>query len=203
MSPVSMAGGGYLSYARRLAQQSERPRTGTAVDDDPLTPHSPYWLDRYGDYDPGSGFLAVCYFTAPSTKTVSKVVTATRSVASTTPTLCRIGLYVADHDGALLSLAASTANDTSLWGSTFTVYEKDFSADFAMQAGQRYALGTLFVGADCPHYACYLGSMDAYHFPRVFSYNTAGGLSDLPASQTDAQMANGFGQAPWFVLGGD
>lgn len=91
--------------------------------------------------------LILTYFTARKSETVNNVrVNTGNTAAAATPTLCRIGLYSVDGAGNL-TLVASTANDTTLFAGTFTVYTRAFSVGYALVAGSRYALGLLVVSA--------------------------------------------------------
>lgn len=87
------------------------------------------------------------YFTARKSETVTKVLTVTgTTAAAATPTLCRVGVYEVEDNGDL-TLIASTANNTSLWAATFTVYTTDLQVPFEKVAGTRYAVGVIIVTA--------------------------------------------------------
>ncbi len=86
------------------------------------------------------------YFTCRKSQTITKIRTIVGSTNQVGATLCRIGLYTVDASDNL-TLVASTANDTSLWASAGTAYDKALSASYAVTRGTRYAVGHLVVGA--------------------------------------------------------
>lgn len=139
-----------------------------------------------------SGTMCLIYFTARKTETVGNLVVSTASTAAgATPTVCRMGLYAiaANGDG---SLVASTPNDTALFNSAFGRFPKALSAPYAVVAGSRYAVGVLVVtGATMPNFtACGQqngSSSTLANSPRIAGLKT--GLSDLPASFTEAAMS--------------
>lgn len=96
--------------------------------------------------------MRTTYFTARSSFTSTQVRTFSGSTAAgATPTLCRVGLYIAQADGTLSSLAASIVNDTTLWASTTTAYDRSWSSPVAIVRGQRYGISCLCVtGATAP-----------------------------------------------------
>lgn len=135
----------------------------------------------------GTGNLRVAYFTAKKTETITQVrITTGSTAAAATPTLVRVGVWTTDDTGALLSLVASTPNDTTLFSSITTAYTKSFSVSFSKVAGQRYAVGLLIVsGAATPNVAgCnFGGALQAADYgaaPMLASNN--GGKADLPAT---------------------
>lgn len=100
---------------------------------------------------PTSGTLAMSFFTADKTETISNLTVYTGSTAAgATPTLCRMGIYELDSSGNG-TLVASTANDTTLFAATGTAYTKALSSSFTKVAGKRYATALLVVtGATAP-----------------------------------------------------
>lgn len=88
------------------------------------------------------------YFTCRKSQTITKIRTVVGSTNQIGATLCRIGLFTADASDNL-TLVASTANDTSLWATANTVYDKALSSptSYTVVRGQRYAIGMLVVGA--------------------------------------------------------
>lgn len=94
---------------------------------------------------PTSGTLALSFFTADKTETISNLTVYSGSTAAgATPTLCRMGIYELDSSGNG-TLIASTPNDTTLFGSTGTAYTKALSSSFTKIAGKRYATALLVV----------------------------------------------------------
>lgn len=136
-----------------------------------------------------SGIMRVTYFTATKTETIASVRTVTGSTAASGATLCRIGIYSAESDGAITKIA-ETANDTSLWASTATAYTKALSASVQLVKGKRYAVGILYVGSTAPT-MCGLTGLQGAELgvaPRLSALQ--GGRSDLPASSAMAEMAD-------------
>lgn len=86
------------------------------------------------------------FFTCRKSQTITKIRTVVGSTNQVGATLCRIGLYTADASDNL-TLVASTANDTTLWNTANTVYDKALSSSYAVVRGQRYAVGMLVVGS--------------------------------------------------------
>ncbi|HUQ85068.1 MAG TPA: hypothetical protein VM077_01985 [Candidatus Limnocylindrales bacterium] len=135
----------------------------------------------------GSTTLRVAYFTAGKTETITQVrFISGGTAAGATPTICRIGIWTADAAGALLSLVASTTNDTTLWAAAATVYTKALTASFTKVVGQRYAVGTLVVSAAATPTTVGtngvggLPAAEAGLSPRMSG--TVAGQSNLPAS---------------------
>lgn len=95
-----------------------------------------------------SGVLALSYFVATKTETITQVRMASGGTAAgATPTLVRIGIWPAASDGSLSTLLASCASDTALFAAATTVYTKTLSSSFSKVAGTRYACGVLVVTA--------------------------------------------------------
>lgn len=158
-------------------------------------------LDVTTAVTPSSGQLRPCWFTARKNLTSTQVRVCTGSVAAgATPTLCRIGLWEVAGNGAG-TLIASTANDTTLFAAATSTYTRPWTAPVTLQLGQRYAFGVLVVtAATMPNFSGKqlggLGTETAMP-PRLSgSYN---GLSDLPASFSDADFAQG-GLIPYGVI---
>jgi hypothetical protein len=157
-------------------------------------------LDAVAGVGMTSQALRLTYFTAPRSKTITKLgMVTTSTAAAATPTLIRLGLYTVAGNGDL-TLVASTANDTTLLSATNTRYDKALSASYALVAGQRYALGALVVtSATVPNLMgvnLAVGT-EAFLDPRmsavVFSQ------ADLPASISNATLGNTTSM-PYFVL---
>jgi hypothetical protein len=85
--------------------------------------------------------------------TVSKLLIASGSVAGTSITLARMGLYTVAPNGDL-TLVAATANDTTILASVSTAYAKPLAVagdlstaltSYKLKRGQRIAVGLLVV----------------------------------------------------------
>lgn len=136
-----------------------------------------------------SGVLRLAYFASPVSVTVSKCVTSTGGTgAGATPTLCRVGLYSVASNGNL-TLVASIDNDTTMWASSNTEYEKALSASYTIVGGQRYAAAALVVTGTTPPNL--FGIVPAHGSSAVLARNPR--LSGFVNSQTDlpATVANG------------
>lgn len=151
-----------------------------------------------------SGLMRIAYFTAKRTETIANVRIFTgNTAAAATPTLVRVGIWTADAAGALLSLVASTTNDTALLAtpSTFTAFTKALTASFSKVAGTRYAVGLLVVsGAAVPTIPTTAGALAATETsisPKVCG--TMSGLADLPSSAVSGSVGNS-GNVPYFAL---
>ena len=136
-----------------------------------------------------SGLVRLTYFTAKKTETITSVRVGTGTTAAGTPTLCRIGIYEVDGSGNL-TLVASTANDTALWAAQNTTYTKALSASWSKVAGQRYAIGLLFVGTTAPTIQGQVLSLgdELGQAPRLCGGRS--GQSDLPSTITVGNVAD-------------
>lgn len=130
-----------------------------------------------------SGWLLLTYFTARAATIATNVSLSTSgTAAAAAPTLARIGLYLVNADNTM-KLVASTANDTTLFGTTFTTYTKAFSTPYTLIPGQRYAVGVVVVSAMLvPTFAGAGPSVSAMALvaPRLAGY--LAGQSDLPST---------------------
>ena len=130
-----------------------------------------------------SGIMRIRFFTAQQTESITQIRTYTGSTAAgATPTICRVGIYTVDGSGNL-SLSQSTANDTAMWASANTAYEKTLDTTFSKVAGTRYAIGALCVtGAAAPTIAGgFIGSAPlGGRAPRLVAQ--VGSQTDLPAT---------------------
>lgn len=157
------------------------------VDPDQLTAGEET-LDRRHVTDNGtvaSGNLVLTYFTARKSETIHTVRTFVAGTAAAGTTVARIGIYRIEINGDH-TLVASTANDTTLWNASFSGFTTSLSAAWAKQAGQRYAVGMLFVGTTGPTLRGVfpiIGAEDAFA-PRINGNLT--GQANLPASITTA-----------------
>jgi hypothetical protein len=142
-----------------------------------------------------SGTMALQYFTATKTETITQVKSYTSGAAAgATPTLCRYGVYSEAANGDL-TLVASTPNDTTLWSAAYGIYPKALTAPWSKIAGQRYAVGILIVSAAaCPTFcasnvtSANLAGTIMGQTPRIYGASPAS-QTDLPASLTSAQVA--------------
>lgn len=136
------------------------------------------------------------YFTAHASLTSTQVRAISGSTAAAaTPTLVRIGLYSIAADG-VGTLAASIANDTTLFAATNTRYTRSWTSPVAVTAGQRYAIGILVVTAVAsPTLAgiVVLASMTAEYSAAPRRSGGLAGQTDLPASFTDASLGTSSG----------
>lgn len=139
-----------------------------------------------------SGSMFICFFTANKTQTISQITTSC-GVAGSGLTLARMGLYTFDETTA--TLVARTASDTTLYATANTVYTRSlataggYPATYTLQAGTRYGVGVLCVGATVPNM---VGRGDlawvAALTPRIVG--GVGGLSDMPTSTTVVSTVN-------------
>lgn len=144
--------------------------------------------------------MRLTYFTARKTDTVANVAVASgNTAAGATPTLVRLGLYTVAANGDL-TLAASTANDTTLFAGTNTLYTKALTASLAVVAGQRLAIGILVVtGAATPQLlGISIGAVTvSAAAPRLAA--AVSGQADLPASVAAGSVSD-TGNRPYAVL---
>jgi hypothetical protein len=98
-----------------------------------------------------SGTAYLTFFTPMWSATISSLSIVSANTAASGTSLARLGLYM--FDGTTATLVARTASDTSLLSTTNTVFTRTLSnvggypATYNLQAGVRYALGFIFVGA--------------------------------------------------------
>lgn len=141
----------------------------------------------------GTQQLRLTYFRSHRTEPITQVLTATSSTAASGGTLCRVGVYKEETNGDL-TLVASTPTDTALWIAANTSYTKAFSATWNKIAGQRYAMGILFVGTTAPTYVGASVSAGTFGPTELRSPRIAAILSsqaDLPASILNASLTTG------------
>ncbi len=143
--------------------------------------------------------LRLRYFTATKTEAITKVQTVAAVAAAATPTLCRIGIYSVASNGNL-TLLHSTTNDTALWSSNSTLYEKTLNTTFNKVAGTRYAIGALCVtGATAPTLAGASVSSGVLQGIAPRFAGSVSGQTDLPASVAAGSIANSTNNQ-WFGL---
>lgn len=151
-----------------------------------------------------SGQVSLVYFTARKTETITQLKMITGgTAAAATPTLCKMGVYSVAANGDL-TLAASTASDTSLFAATNTVYTKALSGgNLSKVKGQRYAFAYIVVTAGAMptwHGNSSLGNAPAAEMgaaPRLTGVRT--GQTDLPASIASGDIVENT-RRPWGVL---
>ena len=108
---------------------------------------------------PTSGNIQLMHFTPLWDLTVSSIAMQTHNTAASGLTAARMGLYTIDGSG-YYTLVARTASDTSLFGSTATLYTRSFDtaggypSSYALVAGTRYAVGVICVGTTMPTLLC-------------------------------------------------
>lgn len=132
--------------------------------------------------------LQLTYFTARTSETTTQVRILSGGVATATPTLVRIGLYLIAADGGG-TLVASTANDTTLLSATNTSYTKAWASSYVKVAGSRYAVGVLVAAATAGSVTSITTSGFSAELaiaPRITGH--LAGQADLPASFTDAAL---------------
>lgn len=137
-----------------------------------------------------TGNFRLVYFTAAKTESITKISTYAATAAAATPTLCRVGIYTIDGSGNL-TLAASIANDTTIWSNNGVEYERALDVTFSKVAGTRYAVGSLCVTAQtAPNLAGMQGSNPLINAiaPRIAG--TIGSQTDLPASVAVGSIGN-------------
>jgi hypothetical protein len=98
-----------------------------------------------------SGTAYLTFFTPMWNATISSLSIVSAATLASGTSLARLGLYT--FDGTTATLVARTASDTSLLSTTNTVFTRTLSdvggypTTYTLQAGTRYALGFIFVGA--------------------------------------------------------
>lgn len=142
VTPMSLAGG--------TTTDVTAPATGGGAAAAPLITGNEVTMDPLGSANTamgGSGSVRLTYFTATQTGTYTRLRSLTATTAAgATPTLARMGVYTVAANGNLTLLAA-TANDTTLWATANTAYERTTTASYTLTAGQRYAFAHLVVTA--------------------------------------------------------
>lgn len=129
--------------------------------------------------------MALTYFTAKKTETITAARLIVGSTLATGNTLSRIGIYQVDSAGDL-TLIADTANDTTFW-TTSGQRSKSLSASFTKTRGVRYAIGLLCVGAAPTFHGSTAGVAAEFALaPRLNGYVDS--LADLPSSATSASV---------------
>lgn len=137
----------------------------------------------------GNQSLRLTYFTAKKTETITELRVTSGSTAAVGATLCRIGIYEEDSSTGDLTLVAATANDTTLFSASSTVYEPALAASLAKVRGKRYAVGVLVVGTStAPNIVGHaaLPAAEAGRAPRLGGL--VGSQTDLPNTVSAASI---------------
>jgi hypothetical protein len=98
-----------------------------------------------------SGTAYLTFFTPMWSATISSLSIVSANTTGSGTSLARLGLYT--FDGTTATLVARTASDTSILSTANTVFTRSLSSvggfpeTYTLQAGTRYALGFIFVGA--------------------------------------------------------
>lgn len=138
----------------------------------------------------GNSNLHLTYFTARKTETTTQVRTYNTTAAGATPTLSRVGLYLADSSGNG-TLVAATASDTSFWTAANSNAIRAWTVPYAKIAGQRYAVGILCVtAAALPSLLCttVLATPETLMSPLISGRIAS--QADLPATFTAASLVS-------------
>lgn len=159
-----------------------------------ILPDAELVLPRIGTFASGitlsSGGIQVTYFTAQRTETCTKLITRSGGTASAGLTTGQVGIYAMSADGTTLTLVTS-ASDTTMWNSTFTLYPKTVA--FPKVAGQLYGLAVLAAGVTMPSLAgagvdgAFASSLNISASPVA---DFLGGQTSLPSTITVASMTN-------------
>jgi hypothetical protein len=139
-----------------------------------------------------AGIAYLTYFTPVITKTVSEITMRSQATAGASLTLARMGIYSFNSDGDA-TLVARTANDTTLFTNTNTIYTRSFDtadgypATYQLVAGQRYAISQIVTGTTMPTFSGLTanGTIGALE-PRMMGGR--GSQTDLPDTITSAQI---------------
>lgn len=137
-----------------------------------------------------SGTMYLSYWTAAKTEVVNELVmNGEGTAAGATPTYCAFGIYSVDGSGNL-TLQGVTANDTTIFSTTYGSFTRVNTTPFTKVAGQRYAFASLVVSSfSMPNAAGYNGTMLlAAVAPRITG--TVSGQTSIPASVTAANVSN-------------
>jgi len=146
-----------------------------------------------------SGTVYFTFFTPLASRTVSQITMSSAGTQAATVTTVKMGLYT--WDGTTATLVAQTANDATVFTSTFTAYTRSFSttggfpATYDLVAGTRYALGLIVVATTMP--SVYMSNSFVPNSlntldPRLSG--TATGQTDLVASRNSFTSST---LAPW------
>jgi hypothetical protein len=146
-----------------------------------------------------TGNMVLTYFTARRSETINNVAVVVGGTAAAGTTLARYGIYSVAANGDL-TLVASTANDTTLWNSTFAGPSRALSSSWSKVAGQRYALAALFVGTTGPKLsgAAPANGTEMGRTPRL--NGSIASQADLPSTVTAGTVSNSQGISVYAAL---
>jgi len=149
-----------------------------------------------------AGNINFTFFTPVSDISISQLTMASGS-AAVAATLIRMGLYT--FDGTTATLVARTANDTTLFNSTFTTYTRSFDtaggypSSYSLVKGERYGFAYIIVGATtmptvfCTALGGNIGGSISRLAPPIAALRS--GQTDLLTSSSSFSNAN---QRPFF-----
>jgi len=157
------------------------------------------WMPRghgsFGNAAATSGGLTLVFFTAPYSFTATTLTFCNGGTPTSGLSLCRFGLFTVSETitdsvtatSPVVTLVASTANDTTIGNIANTLYSRTFFADglpasYALVGGTRYAAGLLVVGTTPGSWmSANLSSGAVMRFPPMVA-GFIGSLTDLPTS---------------------
>ena len=128
-----------------------------------------------------TGNFRLVYFTAAKTESITKISTYAATAAAATPTLCRVGIYTIDGSGNL-TLAASIANDTTIWSNNGVEYERAWTSPSPRSQARATRRQPLRHRADRPEPRRDARQQPAHQRHRPRLAGTIGSQTDLPAS---------------------
>lgn len=144
---------------------------------------------------PSSGDLWFAFFTPMQTITVNSLSMSSASPAAATVTTAQMALYSVDGSNNL-TLIGNTANDTNLFTSTFTVYNRNLVTPVTLTAGTRYAFAFLVVASTMP--SLYVGGFNNNSI-MALAPRKAGVLGSQTALQNTVSAPGGA--APAYING--
>lgn len=130
-------------------------------------------LFAIGSVTATTGRAYIVPFRARTSKTISTIYTRTRGTAATSVTAARMGLFTIDSSTNVATLVARTANDTSLWGATFTQYTRTldtaggYPSSYDVVRGSWYGFGMIVISTASPVLYGSTGSMYPTSFARL------------------------------------
>jgi hypothetical protein len=149
--------------------------------------------------------MVLTFWTAIKTEFVTQMsLTTSNTAAGATPTYCAYGVYqVSDFSASpTLSILGQTANDTTMFASTFSEYLRSFTnGGFWKYQGQRYATAVLIVsGAAMPNFFGYNGTLiRASSAPRLTAAVPTQSVipaTVIPANLSGSSQMHGFIVSP-------
>jgi hypothetical protein len=165
-----------------------------------------------GAPSPSAGTLALTYFTADQTMTVSNLTSATRGTAQAGATLARMALFEIDPVTGDGKVIATTTSDRTMWQSVSTAYTKAISDDgrgggvssVKLIQGRRYAFAVLHVGSStAPILAGKSGipGLLAGSGPTTRKGGYVSGQSDIPTSFLGTTIIANNGSGNYYYAG--